>query len=58
MHFGHGRASRGQVSVSGGEVTVRVQRFLDQGVETPVVVQAPSGIGWWRRSFNGGFHGD
>ena len=58
MHFGHGRASRDQISVSGSEVTVRLQRFLDQGIETRVVVQAPPGIGWWRRSFDGGFHGD
>src|SRR5580658_6714206 len=44
MHDIYGSARRGQVCVSGGEVAVRLERFLYQSIETRIVVQVPPGI--------------
>jgi hypothetical protein len=58
MLFGYGSARRGEISVSGGEVSVRLERFLYQSVEMWVVIQVPPGIGWWRRSLKCSIHAD
>src|ERR1700733_4845257 len=58
MHFGNGSTCCGEVRVSGGEVTVRLQRFLHQIVETRVVVQVPPSIRWWRGSLKCGIHAE